>query len=178
MAIIHHQFESIHPFYDGNGRTGRIINILYLVAQDLLELPVLYLSHYLIQTKNDYYRHLQSVRESGEWENWLVYILEGISKTAQSTILLIKKIKELMQDHKNVIRQKLPKIYKQELLNNIFNHPYTKIDFVIDDLGVSRLTATKYLEELVCVGLLRKEKVGRHNFYINDMLVKIFLEHH
>lgn len=176
MAIIHHQFESIHPFYDGNGRTGRIINMLYLVAKDLLDLPVLYLSRYLIQTKSRYYQELQAVRDNGDWEPWLLYMLEGISHTAQQTIELIGQIRELMQHTKHRMREECPKIYRQELLNNLFNHPYTKIEFVMEDLAVSRITATKYLEELVNIGLLKKIKVGRSNFYINAALMALFLE--
>jgi len=176
MAIIHHQFESIHPFYDGNGRTGRIINMLYLVAQGLLDLPVLYLSHYLIHSKSEYYQQLQYVRDSDEWQDWLLYILEGIIQTAQSTVALIKNIKALMQQYKQIIREKLPKIYRQELLNNLFNHPYTKIEFLVIELGVSRLTATKYLDQLVAIGLLQKEKVGRSNYYINQPLLALFTE--
>tara|TARA_R110001583_G_scaffold150214_1_gene302278 strand:- start:22603 stop:23736 length:1134 start_codon:yes stop_codon:yes gene_type:complete len=176
MAIIHHQFESIHPFYDGNGRTGRIINMLYLVAKDLLDLPVLYLSRYLIQTKAGYYRELQAVRETGNWEPWLLYMLEGVSQTARQTIDLIGQIRELMQHTKHRMRDECPKIYRQELLNNLFNHPYTKIEFVMEDLAISRITATKYLDELVNIGLLDKTKVGRSNFYINTPLMALFLE--
>lgn len=176
MAIIHHQFESIHPFYDGNGRTGRIINMLYLVAQDLLDLPVLYLSRYLIETKKDYYQQLQAVRETGEWEPWLLYMLEGIAETAKATIEMIKNIKVLMRNFKQKIRSELPKIYRQELLNNLFNHPYTKIEFVMNDLSITRLTAAKYLEQLVDIGLLHKEKIGRSNYYINQSLVALFIE--
>lgn len=175
MAIIHHQFESIHPFYDGNGRTGRIINILYLVARDLLDLPVLYLSRYIIQNKGNYYQQLQRVRDTGDWESWLLYMLEGVSQTAQKTIQLIKQIKAMMQDYKHRIRQELPKIYRQELINNMFNHPYTKIEFVMEDLDVSRITATKYLELLVERGFLQKAKVGRNNFYINQPLFELFM---
>lgn len=175
MAIIHHQFESIHPFYDGNGRTGRIINMLYLVAKDLLDLPVLYLSRYLIQTKADYYRELQAVRDNGDWEPWLLYMLESVSQTAQQTITLIGQIRELMQSTKHKMREECPKIYRQELLNNLFNHPYTKIEFVMEDLAVSRITATKYLDELVNIGLLDKTKVGRSNYYINSPLMALFL---
>ena len=176
MAIIHHQFESIHPFYDGNGRTGRIINMLYLVASDLLDLPILYMSRYLIQTKARYYEELQAVRDTGNWEPWLLYMLEGISQTARQTIDLISRIRELMQHTKHRMREECPKIYRQELLNNLFNHPYTKIEFVMDDLGVSRITATKYLDELINTGLLDKTKVGRRNFYINTSLMRLFLE--
>jgi len=176
MAIIHHQFESIHPFYDGNGRTGRILNMLYLVAQGLLDLPILYLSRYLIQTKTEYYQQLQAVRETGEWEPWLLYMLEGVTQTAQATIELIKQIKILMQVYKQKIRTELPKIYSQELLNNLFNHPYTKIEYVMTDLSVSRLTAAKYLEQLVELGLLKKEKISRSNYYINQPLLALFIE--
>ncbi|POP54258.1 Fic family protein [Zhongshania marina] len=175
MAIIHHQFESIHPFYDGNGRTGRIINILYLVAKGLLDLPVLYLSRYMIQDKSAYYRELQAVRDDNNWEPWLLYMLEGVSQTAQTTIRLVNEIKQLMAQFKNTIRTELPKIYRQELLNNLFNHPYTKIEFMMDDLQITRLTASKYLEQLVELGLLRKEKIGRSNYYINHALVSLFL---
>ncbi len=176
MAIIHHQFESIHPFYDGNGRTGRIINMLYLVGQELLDLPVLYLSRYLIHTKSDYYYKLQAVRDNGEWEAWLLYMLEGVVQTAKATIELIKNIKQIMQSFKQQIREQLPKIYRQELLNNLFNHPYTKIEFMMKDLAVSRLTATKYLEQLVDIDLLTKEKIGRSNYYINQPLLSLLIE--
>ncbi|MCF6256897.1 MAG: Fic family protein [Gammaproteobacteria bacterium] len=176
MAIIHHQFESIHPFYDGNGRTGRIINILYLVAQNLLDLPILYLSRYFIQDKAEYYRQLQAVRNNGKWEPWILYMLEGIHQTSQQTIALILAIKQLLADYKQGIRQQLPKIYRQELLNNLFHHPYTKIDFVMEDLNISRITATKYLEQLVSKGFLQKEKLGRSNYYINQPLLKLLIE--
>lgn len=125
MAVIHHQFESIHPFYDGNGRTGRIINILYLVTKDLLNLPVLYLSRYIIENKGEYYRLLQSVRDDEHWEDWILYILKGIELTSIQTIALIKNIKILMQDYKRRIRTTLPNIYSQDLLNNLFRHPYS-----------------------------------------------------
>lgn len=170
MAIIHHQFESIHPFYDGNGRTGRIINILYLVQKKLLDLPVLYLSHYIIGTKNDYYRLLQKVRETGEWEEWILYMLKGVEQTALESIILINGIKKLMQQYKRDIRNQFPKMYSQDLLNNLFKYPYTKIDFIQKDLGVSRNTAIRYLETLVKENFLQKNKVGRNNFYLNDPL--------
>lgn len=177
MAIIHHQFESIHPFYDGNGRTGRILNILYLVAKELLDLPVLYLSRYFIRNKAEYYQQLQQVRETNNWEPWLLYMLEGIVQTAQATIQLVTEIKALMQSYKHRMREQLPKIYRQELLNNLFSHPYTKIEFVVSDLSVSRITATKYLEQLVEIGLLHKEKVGRVNYFINQPLCELFIRY-
>lgn len=177
MAIIHHQFESIHPFYDGNGRTGRILNILYLVTKDLLNLPVLYLSRFMIRDKAAYYTQLQQLRETGDWEAWLIYMLNGVIETAVNTISLITEIKTLMHSYKHRIRDELPKIYRQELLNNLFNHPYTKIEFVMNDLGVSRITATKYLDELVQHGLLHKEKIGRNNYYINSPLCNLLMQH-
>jgi Fic family protein len=177
MAIIHHQFESIHPFYDGNGRTGRILNMLYLVAKQLLNLPVLYLSRFIIRNKGEYYRQLQAVRETGNWEPWLLYMLEGIIDTSQNTIALITSMKFLISDIKHRMRELLPKIYRQELLNNLFKHPYTKIEFVENDLGVSRLTATKYLNQLVENGFLEKQKVGKHNYYINQPLCALLMDH-
>lgn len=173
MAIIHHQFESIHPFYDGNGRTGRIINILYLVLNDLLDLPILYLSRFIIQNKTDYYKLLQEVRETGNWEGWILYILNGVEQTAKETIVLITQIRKLMQTYKHQIRKNLPKIYNQDLLNNLFRHPYTKIEFMMKELDVTRVTAVRYLDMLVEHGFLEKQKIGRSNFYINVQLYKL-----
>jgi Fic family protein len=169
MAIIHFQFESIHPFYDGNGRTGRIINILYLILQNLQNLPILYLSSYIIKTKSEYYRLLQQVREQDSWEEWITYMITGIEQTASETIVLIKDIKELMQYFKNRLRDNY-KFYSQDLLNNLFKHPYTKIEFIVNDLKVSRITAANYLNKLADDGLLRKEKLGTGNYYINEQL--------
>jgi Fic family protein len=175
MAVIHFQFESIHPFYDGNGRSGRIINILYLVLNELLNIPILYLSRYIIQYKGDYYRLLQQVRETGRWEDWILYILTGIEQTSKETIDLIVKIRKLMLKYKQGIRTQMPKVYSQDLLNNLFRHPYTKIEFVMKDLQVSRLTARRYLELLVSHRFLNKEKIGRSNFYINAPLFSLFI---
>ena len=170
MAIAHHQFESIHPFYDGNGRTGRILNLLMLQREGLLDLPVLYLSRYITSTKNEYYQLLQSTRETSEWVDWCVYIVKGVAITAKSEISLIKNLRELMQSTKHRLRQELPKIYSQELLNNLFRYPYTKIEFVEKDLDVSRITAAKHLETLVRNDFVAKKKIGRTNFYINQPL--------
>jgi Fic family protein len=170
MAIIHHQFESIHPFYDGNGRTGRIINIIYLIQKDLLDLPVLYLSRYIIKHKKDYYRLLQEVRDEKNWEEWILFMLTGIQETASESIILITRIKSLMQQYKMQIRTTLPKLYSQDLLNNLFKFPYTKIEFIERDLGVSRRTATRYLDALMNAGILEKQKIGRDNFYKNTAL--------
>jgi Fic family protein len=173
MAIIHHQFESIHPFYDGNGRTGRIVNILYLVKEGLLNIPILYLSRYINQNKGDYYSLLQRVRTENAWEEWVLYILDGVEKTSLQTIQLIKDIKELMLKHKQKLRTELPKIYSQDLLNNIFRHPYTKINFVMNDLAVSRPTATRYLDALVSIDILHKEKIWKDYYYINKDLFNL-----
>lgn len=170
MAVIHHQFESIHPFYDGNGRTGRIINILYLVQQGLQNVPVLYLSRYINRNKADYYRLLQSVRDTGQWEEWILWVLHGIEQTALQTIVLINEIKILMLITKQRIRSELPKIYSQDLINNLFKHPYTKVEFLIQDLQVHRNTAVKYLDELVRIGVLNKLKLGKDNYYFNIAL--------
>jgi len=174
MAIAHHQFESIHPFYDGNGRAGRILNSLHLVAKGLLDLPVLYLSGYIIDTKADYYRLLQSTRVEGNWEPWLLYIIRGIESTSVNTIALIQRIRKLMGDYERRIRAELPKIYSHELLTNLFRHPYTTIAAVQNDLDVSRLTASKYLSQLTNRGILEKHRFGKYNYYVNRPLVQIF----
>ena len=174
MALIHHQFECIHPFYDGNGRTGRILNILYLVAHDLLDLPVLYLSRYITQNKAAYYQELQNARRTGQREPWLLYMVKGVSVTAQHTMQLAEQIIALMESFKNTVRTEQPKMYRHELINNLFNHPYTKIEFVMQDLEVSCLTASKYLDQLVSMKLLKKEKLGRTNYYINQALFNLF----
>ncbi|MDP2722600.1 MAG: Fic/DOC family N-terminal domain-containing protein [Bacteroidales bacterium] len=172
MAIIHFQFESIHPFYDGNGRTGRIINILYLILEKLQSLPILYLSNYIIKHKPDYYRLLQKVREENLWEEWLLFMIDGVEQTAKETIELIIKIKELMLNHKHRLRENY-KFYSQDLLNNLFKHPYTKIEFVVNDLGVSRITAANYLNKLAEDKMLRKDKLGTGNYYINEELFNL-----
>lgn len=172
MALIHHQFESIHPFYDGNGRTGRILNVLYLVKEGLLDVPVLYLSSHIVRTKSDYYRLLQAVRDSDAWEDWVLYMLQAVEQTAGQTITTIHAIKTALFDYKHRIRAEF-KFYSQDLINNLFNHPYTKIEFVQQDLKVSRLTATKYMDALDEAGFVQKHKIGRSNYYINVALNQI-----
>lgn len=175
MAIIHYQFESIHPFYDGNGRTGRILNILYLVANQLLNLPVLYLSRYVVRHKSEYYRLLQEVREREAWESWILFMLESVAVTARQTLELIDAIKSVMMDYKHRIRAQFPRIYSQDLLNNLFRHPYTKIAFLQRDLSVSRLTAARYLDQLAQAGYLEKRRLGRACYYLNTPLVGLFV---
>ncbi len=176
MAIAHHQFESIHPFYDGNGRTGRILNLLMLQRDGLMDLPVLYLSRYITATKDQYYRLLQSTRESHDWADWCVYIVKGVALTARSEIRLIRDLRELMQATKQRLRKELPRMYSQELLNNLFRYPYTKIEFVEKDLGVSRITAAKHLDTLAKNGFVEKKKIGRTNFYINRPLFTLLTQ--
>ena len=181
MAIIHHQFESIHPFYDGNGRTGRIIAILYLVVNDLLDLPILYLSRYITHNKGEYYRLIQRIRDNDpdnaeDWEKWILFMLKGVEETAIETIRLVKSISALMAKYKNILKPLFGKQYKHELLNNLFFHPYTKIEFMERDMSVQRKTAAKYLDTIVSeTGLLKKQKLGRSNYYINTELMELFI---
>ena len=180
MAIIHHQFESIHPFYNGNGRTGRIVNILYLVISGLLDLPILYLSRYITHNKGEYYRLLQTIRDKNidnakEWEEWVLFILKGVESTAEDTITLVKSIGSMMDDYKRVLRPAFGKKYSHDLINGLFYHPYTKIEHVERNLQLSRQTASKYLNKIVSLGLLHKEKIGKENYYINTRLMELFV---
>lgn len=180
MAIIHHQFESIHPFYDGNGRTGRIVNILYLVTSGLLDLPILYLSRYITHNKAEYYERIQAIRNatgdnSAQWEEWILYMLRGVEQTAEETIALVKNIGNLMTKYKNIIRPAFGRKYSHELLNGLFYHPYTKIGHLESNMQVSRQTAAKYLDKLASLGLLQKERMGKENYYINTQLMELFL---
>ena len=184
MAIIHHQFESIHPFYDGNGRTGRIISILYLVINNLLDLPILYLSRYITCNKGEYYRLLQEIRDSRDgqanekaWQDWVLFNLKGVETTAQNTIALVKGINQLMIEYKQVLRTLFRRQYKHELLNNLFFHPYTKIEFMARDMQVQRKAATKYLNMIEETKLLEKIRIGRTNYYVNVKLIELFMNH-
>lgn len=174
MAIIHYQFESIHPFYDGNGRTGRIINMLYLVQQKLLDIPVLYLSSYIIKNKIDYYRLLQEVRIDNNWEEWIIWMLKGVEITAKETIIVVNNIKELMDEYKSKIRAKY-KFYSHDLINILFKYPYTKIDFIERKLKIHRNTAGSYLNSLVNdeAKFITKIKIGKTNYFVNERLLNI-----
>jgi Fic family protein len=176
MAIIHHQFESIHPFPDGNGRLGRILNVLYLTRTGLLDIPILYLSRYINQTKSDYYRLLQGVRDDSAWEAWVLYMLRAVAETATITLDLVDGIRAQLSSVKNRMRSELPKLYSQDLLNTLFRHPYTRIEFVVTDLGVTRQTAAKYLDTLAENGFVKKVIAGRSNYYVNEPLVALFLD--
>ena len=170
LAVIHYQFESIHPFYDGNGRTGRIINILYLVMKGLLDMPILYLSSYLIREKLDYYRLLREVRDTGNWENWVYYILEAIEQTAIHTTHLIRKIKELLDSTIEKIRTELPGIYSKDLVETVFEQPYCRVASIVKKGLYERRTAMKYLRELERIGVLASVPKGNQVLFLNQSL--------
>lgn len=176
FCLIHYQFESIHPFYDGNGRTGRILNILYLVLNNLIDSPILYLSKYINKTKQEYYKLFNQVRDNNNFEDWILYILKGIEITSKETISLIEKIQKEMKNYKEEFRDKLPKIYSKELLESLFYEVYTKISYIEKACNVTRLTASSYLNQLEEIGLLESEKIGRERLYKNVRLIKLLSE--
>ena len=176
VCLIHYQFESIHPFYDGNGRTGRILNILYLVLNNLIDSPILYLSKYINKTKQEYYKLFNEVRDNNNFEDWILYILKGIEITSKETITLIEKIQNEMKTYKEEFRNKLPKIYSKELLESLFYEVYTKISYIERACNVTRITATSYLNQLEEIGLLESEKIGREKLYKNTRLIKLLSE--
>lgn len=178
MAVIHYQFEAIHPFPDGNGRTGRIINVLYLVMKRLLDYSVLYLSRYIIRHKNRYYELLHRLGSGGPeapWEEWILYILDAVARTSEQTVSVIGEIRSEMLRFKHAIRDdaKLRRIYSQDLINHLFEHPYTRIDLLASSLGMERRTATKYLNLLHESGFLQKHRLGKAYYYVNDSLCRI-----
>jgi Fic family protein len=175
MALIHHQFESIHPFSDGNGRIGRIVNVLYLTRVGLLDIPILYLSRYITTHKAEYYRQLQAVRGGNGWEPWLIYVLTAVAETSQQTLELIEGMGVLMADYKRRLREHPSVHYSQDLLNNLFRHPYTRIEFLQADLGVTRQTASRHLDQLAEAGFVEKHRHGRNNYYINTPLIALLM---
>ncbi|WP_430411073.1 Fic family protein [Kordia sp.] len=177
LAILHYQFESIHPFYDGNGRTGRILNILYLIINDLLDIPILYLSSYINENKTDYYRLLNKVNKTDEWEEYILYILKAIEVTANRTINKISTINELLFETIRIVQIKLPKTYKKELIELLFEQPYSKIEYVVKKLNVERKAASRYLNKLEKIGIVTSKKIGREKIYINDKLIEILKKH-
>lgn len=174
MAIIHYQFEATHPFYDGNGRTGRIINILYLVLEGLLDMPILYLSGYIIRNKSKYYNLLSDVSFNNGLNDWILFMLKGVEEIAKETIKIIKDIETIMEDTKDIIQANKPKIYSKDLLEALFYHPYTKITFIEETMGVTRKTASNYLKELESLGILTANKKGREVYYVHDKLFNLF----
>lgn len=173
MAIIHYQFEVIHPFYDGNGRTGRIINILYLILKGILDSPVLYLSNYIIKNKKQYYRLLQTTRTKDNFEEWILYMLDGLEQTAKQTTKLIKAINSMMEQQKNEIKTQLPSIYSKDLLEVMFSYPYMKISFLIKELDVTRQTASHYLHQLEHINLIKSKKSGREKYFVNTQFFEL-----
>jgi Fic family protein len=173
LAVIHYQFETIHPFYDGNGRTGRIINVLYLILKELLDSPILYLSKYIIRNKSAYYRLLQDVRTKGDWEDWILFILDGIEQTAEETLLLVKRINDVLEKTAEDIKNMLPKISSRELVDLLFYEFYTKIVYIEKGLGITRKTASNYLSSLEDKGFLVSQKVGKERIFLNKRLFEI-----
>ena len=168
LALIHYQFEAIHPFADGNGRTGRIINILFLVLNGLLDLPVLYLSKSIIEHKNDYYRLLRQVTEKGLWEPWILFMLKSVKDTAVFTRERTLAIRGLMTETMEKARERLPaRVYSKELIETIFRQPYTKGQFLVDAGIARRQTAAEYLKELEKIGILNPHKIGKETLYLN-----------
>jgi Fic family protein len=173
LAILHYQFESIHPFYDGNGRTGRILNILYLLLNGLIDVPILYLSSYIIENKPEYYRLLNKTNTTGQWDEWILFILKAVESTSKSTIEKITNIKTQLDQTILKVQTELPKIYTKELVELLFELPYSKIDYVVTKLNVERKAASRYLRELENIGVVVSQKVGRETLYINKDLIEI-----
>lgn len=173
LAILHYQFESIHPFYDGNGRTGRILNILYLILNKLIDVPILYLSSYIIANKPEYYRLLNQTNQIGKWEEWIPFMLKAVDSTSRDTIAKIINIKNLLDSTILKVQEKAPKIYRKELVELLFEQPYSKNEFVVNKLGVERKAASRYLKELERIGIVESQKVGRETLFINKELIEI-----
>ena len=173
MALLHYQFEAIHPFSDGNGRTGRVLNVLYISQMGLLDQPILYLSKYINEFKNEYYRLLREVTENKNWTGWLLYMLEAVAETAKFTLKKVNAIHELFQQTINLVKIEAPKVYRYELIETLFHQPYCKISVLIDKGIASRNTASKYLAKLEELGILRKEQVGNETLFLNSPLYEL-----
>ena len=173
LAVYHYQFECIHPFYDGNGRTGRILNILFLIMNGLIDVPILYLSSYIIKHKAEYYRLLNTTNKTGEWENWILFMLKAVESTAKDTIFRVLSIKKQLEHTISMVQKNAPKVYRKELVELLFEQPYSKIEFVVNKLGVERKAASRYLIELERIGVLESQKIGREIIYINKELIEI-----
>jgi Fic family protein len=173
LAVLHYQFESIHPFYDGNGRTGRILNILFLIINKLIEIPILYLSSYIISNKTDYYRLLNHINKTGEWEEWIIFMMKAVEITSIETINKITTIKELLEQIIEGVQKHAPKVYRKEFVELLFEQPYSKIEFVVKRLNVERKAASRYLKELESIGILESRIVGRETLYLNKRLIEV-----
>lgn len=172
MAIAHYQFECIHPFPDGNGRTGRILNILYLIQSELLSLPILYLSRFILERRDDYYTFLRRVTEEGDWESWILFMLKAVESTSRWTTDKIAVVRALMAETTVYVREKLPKIYTHELIQALFAQPYCRIDNLVERGVAKRQTASMYLKQLVEIGILEEMSVGREKLYLNIRLLQ------
>jgi Fic family protein len=171
MAVMHYQFEAIHPFPDGNGRTGRILNLLFLVEKGLLDSPVVFLSRYIIANRAAYYEGLRRVTEAQDWENWLLYMLRAVESTAQQTFDQVTRIRNLMEAVRQKVQREAPGVYSKDLVEVVFKQPYTKIQCVVEAGIAKRQTASGYLQALAGLGVLRESKHGREKYYINDALL-------
>jgi len=172
MAIAHYQFECIHPFHDGNGRTGRILNILYLIQAELLSLPILYLSRFILERRDDYYTLLRNVTAEGDWQPWIRFMLEAVENTARWTTEKIAVIRALIAETTEYVREKLPKIYSYELVQALFAQPYCRIDNLVERGVAKRQTASAYLKQLVEIGVLEEMSAGREKLYLNTRLLR------
>jgi Fic family protein len=173
MAVGHYQFEAIHPFTDGNGRTGRVLNSLYLIHEGLLTLPILYLSRYIIAHKSDYYRLLLDVTMRHNWEAWLLFVLDAVEETAHWTAAKIEAIRRLADHTSAHVREKLPKIYSHELINLIFELPYCRIQNVVESNIAGRQAASRYLKQLVKIGVLQEKSAGREKLFIHPKFLQL-----
>lgn len=175
MAISHYQFEAIHPFHDGNGRTGRIINVLYLIEQQLLTLPILYLSRYIVQHKSDYYRLLTQVTRTGEWQEWVIFMLKGVEQVSSWTCAKIATMRQLIAQTEEHVKQQLPKIYSYELVQTIFEQPYCRISNLVEKDIAKRQTASVYLKQLVEIGVLQEKNAGNEKLFLNPRLLRLMI---
>lgn len=173
MAVAHYQFEAIHPFFDGNGRAGRVLNILYLIEKKLLSSPILYLSHYIVQHKSEYYKLLLDVTKAHAWEGWIIYILNAIKETADITNLKISKIKSLMAQTVEHVKTKLPKIYSRELIEVIFEQPYCRIQNLVHADIAKRQTASVYLKNLCDIGVLKEKTFGKEKLFLHPKFMQV-----
>lgn len=171
--MINGVLKSIHPFYDGNGRTGRILNILFLILNNLIDIPILYLNSYIIENKTEYNKLLNNVNKNSDWEPWIIYMLKAVESTALKTIEKIKSITNLLYETIELVKKHEQKTYKKELIELLFEQPYSKIEYVVNRLNIERKAASRYLKKLEKLGVLRSQKVGRETIYINERLIEI-----
>jgi Fic family protein len=176
MVIAHYQFEAIHPFTDGNGRTGRILNILYLIEQELISLPILYLSRYIVQNKHDYYRLLLGVTTDQHWQDWIIFMLKAVQTTATWTTHKIAAVRQLIEQTTEYVRNKLPQIYSYELMRVIFEQPYCRIQNLVEENIAKRQTASTYLKQLSDIGVLHEKRAGKEKLFVHPKLIQLLTQ--